>query len=210
MAESAQVKSLDALKDVRNAIVEYQDITRAALGEANSQVQRTMNWLEHDATSYWKQQIKKQNNRVAQAKAELQRAQLSASMEGSTRSVITEKKALERAQRRLDYCDKQLQNIKRWLRELDRTVYKFRGQIQQLDNMVEGEAPKAIARLDQMYTSLEQYVKMRAPEVSSAGGHAGAGNNAPPAETNESPPEETSAGTDDRDDDENHAPAGSR
>jgi DNA repair exonuclease SbcCD ATPase subunit len=203
MAESAQVKSLDALRDVRDAVVEYQDITRAALGEANGQVQRTINWLENDATAYWKQQIKKQNNRVSQAKAELQRAQLSASMEGSSRSIITEKKALEREQKRLEYCEQKLQNIKRWLREFDRAVFKFRGQIQQLDNMVEGETPKAIARLDQMYTSLEKYIRMRAPEVSESTGRSSGASEALPEQDEARPAADASA------DEQDNGPGGS-
>ena len=76
--KSADVRSLDALRDARYALAEFRTTVRLALQEASSEVHRTLWWLEHDQLTHWKAQIKRRERLLQDARTELNRAQIAA------------------------------------------------------------------------------------------------------------------------------------
>lgn len=160
MARSMRVTNLDALRDVKSGIAEFIDAARQALTEADSDVQRTVNWLESEARSYWQSQIKRRSDQVAEAKNVLARAQHAPRDERP--SAIMERKALEKAQRRLAHAQEKLERSRRWAAELHREHLMFRGQLQNLSGAVESELPRAIAMMNHLIESVEAYLREQA------------------------------------------------
>ena len=64
----ANVRSVDALRDFKNALIAYAEEARNALNGVDMDVRRTRDWLERDQLMYWQTQVKKRNEQVSQAR----------------------------------------------------------------------------------------------------------------------------------------------
>lgn len=159
MSEQANVVSIDALKTFRHAMSEFRDIAVMSLSGAQSDVQRTMLWLQHDQTSHWKNQLRKRKIKLAMAESELFRAQATSSDQRV--SATMERRAVERTKQAVEECITKLANIKRWTRLLDREFLLYKGKCSQLASAAEGEIPKAVAKMEKMIQALENYVRLR-------------------------------------------------
>lgn len=158
MREAADVRSLDALREARFALGEYRDVVRTALSEALADAQRTQFWIESDRKFHWRMQLKKRQEKLQQEKSELARAQLAA--QGSMVSTREERKRVERAQHAVDDAEQHLRAIARWSTILEREVTIFRGQLQQLGRSIDGDLPKADAKMVNMIEHLEAYIRL--------------------------------------------------
>ena len=165
MAEFARVTSINALRDFKAALIEFIEEANVALSEAQSDVQRSIWWVQQDRMAHWQREIKKRAEKVAQAKSELFKAQL-ASNDVRT-SAVLERKALAQAQRRLEEAEEKLRRVKKWAHALDREFMLFKAQCQQVSGAVAGDLPNAVARLERMIDSLQKYVTLAAPSSGS-------------------------------------------
>ena len=162
MRSEVDVKSLDALRDAKNALVEFREVCGVALSESYADVHRTVAWLQNDRRMYWQTQIRKRNETLAQAKSELFRAQLSATESNPT--CMDQKRAVAKAERGVAEAHEKVNRIKKWLMLLDREVMLFKGQCQQMARTVEGDIPRGEARLELLMDKLDKYMQVRAPE----------------------------------------------
>lgn len=170
MDKAAKVTSIEALLQFKAALIEFSEAVQMSLGEANSDVNRVLGWLRNDRVNYWKQQIRYRNNRLADAKSELMRAEISSS--DTRASAVIERKIVEKWKRQVAEAEQKVQNIKQWSFKLDRELPIFKGRCQSLARVVEGDLPKALAKLDRLSTALEKYVKIAPPVGSSQAGLA--------------------------------------
>jgi len=74
--QAASVSSINALKDFKRALDTFASIIRTALGEAQSDLQRTTWWVQQDRLTHWQVQKRKRMTQLAQAKSELFRSQV--------------------------------------------------------------------------------------------------------------------------------------
>lgn len=165
MDNAAKVTSIEALLQFKAALIDFIEAVQLSLGEANSDVNRVQGWLRHDRDIYWKQQIRSRNNRLADAKSELMRAEISAS--DTRASAIVERKMVEKWKRLVAEAEQKVLSIKQWSFKLERELPVFKGRCQSLARIVEGDLPKALAKLDRLSTALEKYVKIAPPVGSS-------------------------------------------
>ena len=163
MRQAASVSSINALKDFKRALDTFASIIRTALGEAQSDLQRTTWWVQQDRLTHWQVQKRKRMTQLAQAKSELFRSQV-ASPDQRVPATL-ERKAVDEAQRRMDEAETKLANVKRWGRMLEREVILYKGHCQSLARAVDGEVPAALIRLDKMVAALEKYVQIQAPST---------------------------------------------
>ncbi len=163
MRQAARVNSINALKDFKRALGSFATAINTALGEAQSDLQRTTWWVQQNQLTHWQAQKRKRTAQLAQAKSELFRAQV-ASPDQRVPATI-ERKAVDQAQRRLAEAETKLASSKRWSRVLEREVILYKGHCQQLARAVDGEVPGALIRLDKMVTALEKYVRIQAPST---------------------------------------------
>ncbi len=165
MGRFAKVGSVDTLKELRSNLCTFAHIASTALEEAGSDIQRTLMWLKQDRYRYWKVESRKRSEQFVRAKLELKRKQdIETSPMGGTYSFIDEKKALAVAQRAFEEAEQKLLNIQRWVPQLEREAYAFRGISQGLMDLVDVEIPNSCALLDRMIDSLESYLAL-APEA---------------------------------------------
>ncbi len=157
----AHVDSVDALKHFRSALWKFVESANQALGEADSDLQRTLNWLEHDARTYWQGQIKKRTQALSLAKESLRAKTSVTRRDGTKPSAVEEQKAVSLAQGRLQNALEKLEKVKRYTKVFQHEALVYRGTIQRFVNLVQVDIPDAVAHLDALVDSLGQYT---APE----------------------------------------------
>lgn len=179
MADSARVDSIDVIRSFRAALWKFAETANAALGDAESDVNKTLVWLENEQQTHWQHQVRLRMEAVAAAKDKVRQKQLFKDSTGRQQSAVDEQKLLAIAQRKLQEAEQKLAATKTWSRRMQRETHNYKGGVQRLQTMVSVDLPNAVATLDRMYAALEKYVAAGPASVTSTAAPAPAG--APPA-----------------------------
>jgi hypothetical protein len=153
---SANVKSIDALRDFRTALVTFAEGADQTLSSVNVEIARMIDWLQHDQLKYWQHEHRRREDAVGEARADLNRCLMSKGA-GEGGQCSDQKKALDKAKRRLAEAEDKLEKVKHWSRAIEQEVSEYRGPAQQLGNMLVADLPKAFAVLDRKVAMLEAY-----------------------------------------------------
>ncbi len=167
---SANVRSVDALRDTKAALINFAEEARVSLDSFEMEIRQLRNWLERDQLSYWRSQVKRGQELVAMAKSELFRRQLSQS---EAVSDTDQKEALRLAKRRLEEAEDKVERIKKWTPVLEHAISEYHSQSQPLGDRLSGSLVASLATLDRMIAALESYVDLApptAPVMASTGG----------------------------------------
>lgn len=162
MSNQAEVHSIEALRDFRVALTLYGDDVLAALGAADAEIRRTVQWIQQDRPFYWQEQIKRRREQVSQAKAELFRLKLQKTPEHHP-SLAEPKERLRRAEAGLQDAEKRLILTRKWQSALQQAVLEYHGSVQRLKDLASSDVPRAIALLARIVDSLEAYLQIAPP-----------------------------------------------
>jgi hypothetical protein len=165
MADSAKVSSLDAIRDFKVALLSFAEDATVALSEATSDAQRSVWYITTDCKAHWQRELKKRNEKLNQAKAELFKKQMESN--DTRTSAVVERKAVARWEAAVNQAEEKLRAIKRWATELERQFMMFKAGVQGISNIVAGDLPTAAARMQRMIVALEQYIQLQAPSGTS-------------------------------------------
>ncbi len=159
--QSAQVTSLDALLRFKASMCQFDEEVRVRLASAESDVRRTLWWLQNELPGHWQREIRKRQKELAMAKSELVRAELASREQRA--SCVLERRAVEKAKHRLEEAESKLERTRHWVRVLERESLLYQGQMQGLSARLERDVPKALARLDALLGHLRAYVSTAPP-----------------------------------------------
>ena len=159
---SAGVHSIGALEDFKASLATFETEGKESLSVIGMEVRRGLDWFTHDLLKYWQTEVRKREDAVTNAKAELERCRMQA-FGDRTPDCTDQKVALKKAQARLEEAQQKVQAVKKWSRVLAEEAEEYRSQAQQLDSLFAGELPKGLAELARMLTALEAYLGVRAP-----------------------------------------------
>jgi hypothetical protein len=179
MSRSANVLSVQSLKDFKVVMVNFAEEARNSLGGVDMELRRMRDWLERDQLGYWQAQVKKRSEDLMQARADLHRRQLS--QQGSDAvSDADQKEALREAQRRLRLAEEKVAVVKRLIPQLHHAIDEYHSHSQPLGDHLSGGFEKSLAGMEKMIGALESYLALRAPtapvfETASESGPTSAG-----------------------------------
>ncbi len=159
---SANVRSIDVIRRFRTAIAEYDHEMREALEMLLLECRKATEWIEGDRASYWPRAVRSASDRLIEAKNQLEQCQLAARPE-DRRSCIDEKKNVEKAKRRLQYCEDKLRLVKQWQTKIRQEADEFHSGIIKLRTHLELDMPSALALLERYVIALEKYTAMGGP-----------------------------------------------
>ena len=184
MSNTARVDSIDALRQFRVSLIKFAEEANAALGGAESEMQRTMGWLEREQLSFWQLQIRKRTEALGRAQEALRMKKLFPDASGRTPTPIEEEKMVRRCKAALEEAEQKLANVKKYSRVLQREIMNYKGGVQRFSTLIGSEIPVAISRLDKMAGMLERYVALKmsvgaAPVREASVGAFGGGAEAP-------------------------------
>lgn len=158
MGRPAKVTSIEAVRRLSAALRLFQAQANGSLEEINLQLHRAVQWVSNDQKLYWKDQRRKASQDFSEAKINLQRC-LTFRTVGDHRPACTEeKKAVERAKRRVRLSEEKSDAVRHWSQLLDRASVEYRGAVSQLSGWLETECPKAVAMLDRVLDTLDDYL----------------------------------------------------
>jgi hypothetical protein len=157
----AKVESIEALSAVRVALVKFQEVCVAALGDAESDIHAAIRWLESDMVSHWSAQIRQRQELVARAQEAVRGKQVFKDSSGRQQSAVEELKALAKAQARLEEAQQKLAATKMWLKRLQKELTLYKGQVQRFQTTVTTDVPSAIKHLGALEHTLQEYLAMK-------------------------------------------------
>lgn len=152
----ANVQSLDALRDVRLALILFQERAISAMGSLRTKIDRTRAWLEQDRPLYWRDQERNAYDRVATARVAYDTCRLR-TVGGRHPECIEEKVALQRAKARLEYCQQKVDIVRRVTVEVGQQSDDYRGRSGLLQRLLDEDIPKVLAMLSRMIDAIDAY-----------------------------------------------------
>jgi hypothetical protein len=168
----ANIRSIEALRAFKHALITFSEDARNALTSVEMEVRRTRNWLERDQIAFWKGQIKKSQELLQQAKADLYRRQLSQQNSESV-SDAEQKEAVRKAKRRLEEAEAKFEKCRKWAPVLEHAIAEYHSQSQPLGDRLAGGLVQSIALLDRMINAIDEYLAMSPPPTAAV--HTGSG-----------------------------------
>ena len=165
MSRSANVQSVQTLKDFKVAMITFAEDARNALSGVDMDCRKMRDFLERDQLGYWQAQVKRRNEEVMQARSDLHRRKIS--QQGSDAVSDTEQKeALREAMRRLRVAEEKVALIKRLIPQLHHAIAEYHSHSQPLgDHLTGGFETLGAAPWSGWSSSLEAYIATTAPSA---------------------------------------------
>ena len=157
------IESPEVIQQFRNHFVLFDKACQQAVSGLKTDIQRTKDWLQREQLQHWKRELRKREEAYQTARRECHRARLQA-QRSSESAYIEAKKVLDRATRRKEEAEQKIRSLKKWSGFLDHKVGELIGPCLNLSNQLESFTPRALARLDRMVESLEEYFRTVVPE----------------------------------------------
>ncbi len=171
----AHVTSIETLERFRANLLIFLERSKLVIDEVGSETSRTRQWLQGDQRMFWMAELKRRNQALYEAQAQLLSARISALGE-ATHSHL---KAVQRARQSVREAEEKLEAVKQWNRHFDSRVAPLNKQLGKLDNLLNGEMEKAVHFLTESIRHLRDYAEVRPP---------GAAGSAPPPGEGQTPP----------------------
>lgn len=165
MSDSAKVKSIETIRSFRETLARFGDDTTNALGAVEMEIRRAQDYLQHELPSHWKQQIRRWDQAMAEARSQLHRKNL-AKTEGYVPDTSEEKEALRIARQRLYEAERKVEQVRRWIPKLQHAIAEYHGQARPLADLATGDLARSLELLDRMVRALEGYVSTPPPRAS--------------------------------------------
>ena len=159
MGEQIKVADVQTIERFRASLLVASETFGLALEEAEGEIERTLAWVESEQPDFWRKRIRKAQDEVVMCKSALFRKQEIKATADARPSVVDEKKALDRAMKRLEYAEHKLRNTKRWTTELPRQSVIFKGALSGMHTVLDRDVPRVSAMLKRMTEHLEAYLR---------------------------------------------------
>ena len=163
MSEQVKVEDFEILALFRVALLKFGQAATQSLFNADSQIARTHSWLEGEQTSYWQSQLRKRAEAVTRARDAVRQKKLYKDSSGRIPTAVEEEKALAKCLAALEQAQGKIEAIRKALPKLEKAADLYRSGVARLSTVVSGDIPKAVALLDRLAATLEEYVQIEAP-----------------------------------------------
>ncbi len=155
----AHITSIDSLERFRASLLVFIDRAKLVIDEVNTETSRTRMWLQGDQRMFWVRELKRRNQELDEAQAQLLSAKISALGEATH----AHHKAVQRAKVAVREAEDKLRAVKQWNRHFDSRVAPLNKQLGKLDNLLNGDMEKAAHFLNQAIKNLQDYADIRQP-----------------------------------------------
>ena len=166
MDEQAHVTKVDALGDFRAALLKFQSDAADAPDQLRMEVERADQWLEHDRPTFWRNEVKANSDRVAEARLDLERCRMR-KIDGEPPACYDEQKALAAAKRRLAISEEKVEAVRAWRQQVAHESVEFAGRQGQLSNWLQADLPRTVAALERRIAAIDAYLTAAPPRFES-------------------------------------------
>ncbi len=158
MSGDANVGSIEAVRDFRAALNTFLHEARDALVTYDMEARRALEWLLDTAPKMWQQESRKCQEKITELNIAYQACRAQKLPGGGQPACLEEKKQLDKAKARMVYIQDKIQKTKKWGLAADRQAIEYKGRATHMIGVLDGDVPNALALLDRVLVSLEQYV----------------------------------------------------
>jgi chromosome segregation ATPase len=162
MSQSARVSSIEALKALHAALVRLGPEAREALGAAEIEIRRVLDYL-HDQLKHWQHQVEKRQEDVNRARSDLAHAR--AIRQGEKSGYVEQEIALRKAQVRLREAEEKVVVVRRWLLHLPQAISEYEGPARRLAGLLDADLKQGFAVLENKINVLEAYAALEVPDA---------------------------------------------
>lgn len=166
-ARKAQLTSIEAVRALKAALVQFGAEVQTALDALEVESRRPVEWIEHDQSQFWPREVLKRSNKLSEARLALQKCELTIDSSQS-RYCYDERKALERAKQRMRLAEEKVQAVRRWRMTICKEVEEFQVQVEKLRHYLTSDFLQAAAAVERMAAALDRYVEQQTPAAASA------------------------------------------
>jgi hypothetical protein len=160
---SAHVQSLTAISEFRAALCTFMVESRQALAALEMEARRAVDYITHDQAQLWNGEVRRGRELVQQRKLDIHNTRTFKRIGDYIPSCIDEKKELAKAERRLRVAEIKVEAVRHWGRVAEQAFREFQARLAQFVSILDGELPKATAKLERMLASLDRYLAVQAP-----------------------------------------------
>jgi len=168
MSQSANVRSVQALGELKGALSCFQGEAQDALQAAEQEIRRTLDWLQ-ERLNHWRNEVSRRQEEVARAGAALTRCQASGYTDRDGRyhapNCSAYEQALRQAQARLREAEAELRNVQEWTRRVQQANGDYQRQAQRLTTMLNSDLPRGTALLGRKIAVLHSYAALQVPSA---------------------------------------------
>lgn len=163
MSTQADVKSIDTLAFMKAAFASFAHETGQAVSECEIQGQRAVDWICVDQAAFWKAECRRMQELVNKAMKDLEYCKAFKKVGDNTPSCIEEKKALEKAKKRLEHAERKAEAVRRWTPLVQQQFRETCVRLVRFREVIDVDCPKAMAQLERMLKALDAYRQVASP-----------------------------------------------
>jgi hypothetical protein len=163
MSDQADVKSIETLAFVKAALAAFAHETGQAVGEVELQGQRAVDWITVDRAAFWKAESRRAADLVNKAMKDLEHCRTFKKVGDNQPSCIEEKKALDKAKRRLELADRKVEAVRRWTPVVQQQFRETCVRLVRFREVIDVDCPRAMASLERMLKALDAYRNAQSP-----------------------------------------------
>ena len=160
---SAHIDDLDALKNLRIALIKFAEVINVSIAGADSDVMRTLGWLENSQIPFWSLRIRKCEDQVSRCKEALRMKTIFKDATGARPSVVDEMKALKKAEAQLTFAQEKLTATKAYIRKIQHKQNEYRGSVAKAQGWASAYLPEAALKLGNLISIINEYVSNDQP-----------------------------------------------
>jgi len=175
MSGFAKITSTEAVGRLATSLDTFKEEAVAALDSLQLEVRRALEWIRHDRKEFWDQEVRRGWERVAEARAELERRMTFHRIGEHQPACRDEKLALEKAKRRLRAAEQKVELVRRWRQAVEHELTEYQGAVNQLNGWLQSDQPRAMNDLKRMAAALDSYVSAGLPGELHPGGSISSG-----------------------------------
>ena len=164
MSQAANVRSLEAIREFRVALIKFIEQAKRSIATADSEVKRTSTWLDSTQPMHWTNEVRHANESLSQAKNELARA--ASSQPDNPRGPTDQVRLVRKREEEIRIAMKKGEQTKKWSRKFEQQTNEYRGAMTPLSSSLDGDLNKAVNILTNSIKSLEEYIASTAPTSS--------------------------------------------
>ena len=172
MSESANVRAINSLDELRSALVTFRAEAQESLQAAAQEVARTLEWLA-ERRQHWQNEVRRREESLSAAKAALARCEASGYRDDDGHyhqpDCSSQQMALVQARVRLREAEAELETVKGWTGLVQRAADDYQQKARQLDYFLTNDMSKATALLASSAETLQTYAVMGVGLIGLAG-----------------------------------------
>ena len=163
MSRFARVTSIDVLPLLSAALQKFRAEGVNAIDDLEIELRRAIEWIHHDRKEFWMHELHRSQEALNQARLQLQQAKMIKRVGDHEPACSDEKRALEKAKRRVETAHWKVEAVRHWSGVIDKAVDDFRRARTQFGLWLEVDLSRAAADLNELSESLVNYISMKTP-----------------------------------------------